>query len=240
VTRLRAALADDEAISRKRLCRLLEAMPDVEVVLQCASGQELLAEIGNVDADILLLDIQMPGLSGLETQARLEDDAPYVIYVTAHPEHALEAYDVGAIDYVLKPVDADRLSRALARVRDFLERSARPLQHPDNPRVPIEGRDGIRLLDPRKISSAGFDGHLVTLQVDGQALVTDRSLADLERVLQEHGFERVHRRHLLNLHRVDRLTDQPSGGFLAHCDDGSEVPVSRQVARQLRKRLLGG
>lgn len=237
---LRVALADDESISRKRLTRLLAAMPDVEVVLECESGTQLLSAIRDVTADILLLDIQMPGLTGIETQALLDDDAPYVIYVTAHPEHALEAYDVGAIDYVLKPVEAERLRKSLNRAREFLERSAQPLAGSQVPRVSVEARDGIRLIAPEKISHASFDGSLVTLRVSGESVMTDRSLSDLQQDLQAYGFERVHRRHLLNLHRVERLEDQPSGGFLAHCDDGAVIPVSRQVARQLRRRLLKG
>jgi two-component system LytT family response regulator len=240
-TPLRVALADDEAVARKRLVRLLGELPDVQVVLVSESGDALLAELDGAPADVLLLDIQMPGISGIETQARLGPDAPYVIYVTAHPEHAVDAFDAGAVDYVLKPVDETRLARAIERVRGVLARSALPLASIDHDaRIPIETRAGISLLATREISHAIFDGQLVTLHLDGREVVTDKTLSELEAVLAAHGFERVHRRCLLNLRRVVQLDDQPSGGYLAHCDNGATVAVSRQVARQLRRRLLGG
>lgn len=237
---LRVALADDEAIARKRLSRLLGELPDVNVVLVSESGEALLEELPAVEADILLLDIQMPGLSGIEVQARLGPDAPYVIYVTAHPQHALDAYDAGAIDYVLKPVEELRLARAIARARSMLARAAEPLRGPDQAlRIPIEVRGGIVLLAPDQITHASFDGQLVTLHLTGRDVVTDRTLSELETLLAPHGFERVHRRYLVNLNRVVQLADHPSGGYTAHCDDGATVAVSRQVARQLRRRLLG-
>jgi two-component system LytT family response regulator len=182
----------------------------------------------------------MPGLSGIEVQARLGPDAPYVIYVTAHPQHALDAYDAGAIEYVLKPVEEQRLARAIERARSMLTRAAEPLHGAGKPlRIPIEVRGGIQLLSSDQITHASFDGQLVTLHGMGSDVVTDRTLSELETLLSPHGFERVHRRYLVNLHRVVRLADHPSGGYTAHCDDGATVAVSRQVARQLRRRLLG-
>jgi two-component system LytT family response regulator len=238
---LRVALADDEAVARKRLVRLLGELPDLQVVLVSESGDALLAELDTVEADVLLLDIQMPGISGIETQARLGPDAPYVIYVTAHPEHAVDAFDAGAIDYVLKPVEETRLARAIERARAVLARSAVPLPVIDHDaRIPIETRSGIALLATREISHAVFDGQLVTLHLDAREVVTDKTLSELEALLAPHGFERVHRRCLLNLRRVVELEDQASGGYTAHCDNGATVAVSRQVARQLRRRLLGG
>ena len=237
---LRIAIADDEAVARQRLVRLLGGLAQVEVVLVCDGGHALLAALDGALADVLLLDIQMPGMTGLEAQAQLGPDAPYVIYVTAHPEHAIDAFDAGAIDYVLKPVDEARLGRAVERARGLLERAALPLAGLDRAaRVAIEVRGGIALLAPERISHCSYDGQLVTLHVDDREVVSDRSLAELEPLLALHGFERVHRRYLLNLHRVVRLEDHASGGYTAHCDHGATVPVSRQVARQLRRRLLG-
>jgi two-component system LytT family response regulator len=243
MSKLRVAIADDEAVARKRLVRLLSELPDVEVVLACESADALLAELEAVEPDLLVLDIQMPGMTGLELQAKLGADAPYVIYATAHPEHAIDAYDAGAVDYVLKPVDASRLERAIARARGLLERANTPLGAlgalPRGTRIAVEVRDGILLLSPERMSHASFDGQLVTLHLDDKDVVSDRTLAELEAQLAPHGFERVHRRFLLNLHRVARLEDEASGGYTAHCDSGAKVAVSRQVARQLRRRLLG-
>lgn len=237
---LKVAIADDEALARQRLLRLLGELREVSVVLVSESGAQLLEAIETVEADIVLLDIQMPGLSGIETQLQLGPDAPYVIYVTAHPEHALDAYDAGAIDYVLKPVEAERLARALDRARGLLQRAAAPWPLLErSARIPIETRGGIALLAPEQITHASFDGQLVTVHLNDRTIVTDRSLSELELLLERHGFERVHRRFLLNLDRVVQLEDLASGGYNAHCDNSVSVPVSRQVARQLRRRLLG-
>ena len=237
---LRIAIADDEAVARQRLVRLLGGLAQVEVVLVCDGGHALLAALDGALADVLLLDIQMPGMTGLEAQAQLGPDAPYVIYVTAHPEHAIDAFDAGAIDYVLKPGAEARRGRAIERARGLLARAAVPLAGLDRAaRVAVEVRGGIALLAPERISHCSYDGQLVTLHLDDREVVSDRSLAELEPLLALHGFERVHRRYLLNLHRVVRIEDHASGGDTAHGDQGATVPVSRQVDRQLRRRLLG-
>lgn len=237
---LRIAVVDDEAIARKRLIRMASELGDVDVVLACESGEALLDMLESTNVDVVLIDIQMPGLNGLETHAKLGRDAPYLIYVTAHPEHAIDAYDAGAIDYVLKPVEEARLARAIERARGWLDRATQSLASIDRAaRIAVETRDGILLVPHEQISHASYDGQLVTLRVEARDVVTARSLAELEAQLAPHGFERVHRRYLLNLHRVTRLEDHASGGYTAHCDNGASVPVSRQAARQLRRRLLG-
>jgi len=227
VTPLRVIVADDELLARKRLARLVEAMAGVELVATCESAEALARALEETTADLILLDIHMPGLSGLDAAALLPSPAPDVIFVTAHPDHALEAFDLGAIDYVLKPVDPARLRRAMARVR----RKASTLD-----RLPIETHEGVVLVDPGTIRHASFDGTLVTIHRDGDPLVTDRSLSELEAQLPA-GFERVHRRHLLALAHVARLAPTASGSFVAITVDGDEIPVSRAAARRLRRRL---
>jgi DNA-binding LytR/AlgR family response regulator len=228
---MRVLIADDEKLARARLCRLLAALPDVEIVATCASGEAVLEQLGACEVDVLLLDIEMAGLSGLEASALLESRAPQVIFVTAHPEHAVAAFDLGAADYIVKPVEASRLKQALERVRLRLP------QRSLGGRLAIPTRDGALLLDPSEISHAGYDGSLVTLQLAAQTVVTDLSLSELERRLPA-SFVRVHRRYLLNLDRVERLIALENGGYLAVTNHRQEVPVSRQTARRLR-RVLG-
>jgi len=239
MSEITVVFADDELVARKRLGRLLSALPDVNVVAECKDGKEVLAALdAHAGVDVLLLDIQMPGLTGLETKALLAEDGPYVIFTTAHPEHALEAFDVGAVDYVLKPIEAGRLKKALDRAR---ERLSGPVggggAAADLGRLALPTRDGARLLDPSRVSHAVFDGSLVTVHYAGEKLLTDLTLTELESRLSAERFERVHRRALLNLECVERLVDQPTGGYLAITTDGQKVEVSRQAARKLRKRL---
>ena len=229
---MRVLLADDESMARQRLERLLKALPDVVLTRSCESAEEVLDEVRKHPVDVLLLDIQMPGLTGLEAMQLLPEPRPYVIFCTAHREHAVEAFDHGAVDYLLKPVDPARLKKALERAQRRLEATASGVQ-----RLPIVTRHGIRLLRPEDISHVVLDGELATVFTATEQLLTDASLQELQDKLAPFGFERVHRRALLHLGRVARLTPLDTGGFLAHVRPGQDVEISRQVARELRKRL---
>jgi two-component system LytT family response regulator len=231
---LRVLLADDESMARQRLERLLGTFPEVELVRSCQSAEEVLEEVRKRPVDALLLDIRMPGLTGLEAAQLLPEPRPYIIFCTAHREHAVEAFDTGAVDYLLKPVDAARLKKALDRARRRLDAPAAP---DGATRLPIVTRQGIRLLKPEDISHVVLDGELATVFTATEQLLTDASLQELQDKLAPFGFERVHRRALLHLGRVARLTPLETGGFLAHVRPGQEVEISRQVARELRKRL---
>lgn len=239
---LRVAVADDEMIARKRAARLVQALPAVALVGAYASADELLAAIADVKVDVLLLDIQMPGLSGLDATALLPDDGPEVVFATAHPEHAVEAFELGAVDYVLKPIEAGRLGKAIerARARVLLRAEVAP-PSPEGPRldrIAVNTREGIVLIDPLEVSHAVFDGTLVTLHTAaGDAHLVDGTLQDLQGRLPDDRFERVHRRALVNLRRVAVLKPRPTGGYVAETKDGGQVPVSRQSARKLRRWL---
>lgn len=238
---LRVALADDESTARRRLSRLLGAMPGIEVVGCHEDAQGVLDQLQDEAIDLLVLDVQMPGLSGLEAHALLGADAPYVIFATAHRQHAIEAFELGAVDYVLKPIEASRLGKAVERARAHVHRNAEPpSSEAADPyaRVPVVTRDGIVLLDPPSISHAIFDGTLVTVHTtEGGQHLTDATLADLHARLPDAAFDRVHRRVLLNLNEVSVLRPTSSGGFVAVTRGGAEVPISRQSARRMRKAL---
>lgn len=241
VTCLRVAVADDELVARKRATRLLEAIPGVEVAGSYASADEVLEKIADDPIDVLLLDIQMPGLSGLDAHALLPEDGPHVIFATAFPEHAVEAFELGAVDYVLKPLEAGRLAKAIDRART--RTLPPPRDAPGDPpprldRIPVSTREGIVLVDPVAVSHAVFDGSLVTLHTTtGEAHLVDGTLQELQGRLPEDRFERVHRRALVNLHEVSVLEPTPAGGYVAQTRAGGRVPVSRQSARRLRRWL---
>ena len=240
---LRVLIADDELMARKRLRRLLGQLPEVEYLGDCENGTQVLQQVAKGGVDVVLLDIHMPGLSGMEALRLLPENGPIVIFCTAHADHAVEAFDAGAIDYLMKPIEEDRLKKALARARER-QATKRLRTEPDTPRtaaeqalqrLPLATREGIVLLDPDSISHALLDGELVTVFSDRGKFLTDTSLQELETKLP--GCLRVHRRALLNLRQVARLEAQDTGGFLARTLSGEAVPVSRQAARDLRKRL---
>jgi two-component system LytT family response regulator len=241
---LRVLAADDELVARKRLVRLLSAMPGVELLDCHADAEAVLRALRDQPVDVLVLDIQMPGLTGLELHALLPEPAPYVIFATAHPEHAVQAFELGAVDYVLKPIEAGRLGKAIERARGVV-RTRRGARAPEVgegevvlPRLPVSTREGVVLLDPATLSHAVFDGVLVTLVTrDGRQHLTDASLQEIAARLPADRFVRAHRRALLNLHEVALLRPTDSGGYLAITHAGQEVPVSRQTARKLRRAL---
>jgi two-component system LytT family response regulator len=248
---LRVLVADDEAIARKRLVRLLAAMPDVVVAGECADAHEVLDRVRAGGIDAVLLDIQMPELSGLEALQLFPADGPVVIFCTAHTAHAVAAFDLGAIDYLLKPIEAARLRKALDRARDrdarrrYADELARfkagaaPGKPEEKPldRLALPTRQGIVLLDPLAVSHAELDGELVTVHTADAQYLAALSLQDLESRLPADRFSRVHRRALVNLEHVVRLEPNEVGGYTARTRNGSAVEISRQAARELRKRL---
>jgi two-component system, LytTR family, response regulator len=241
---LRVLVADDELLARKRLVRLVGATPGAVLAGECESGEAVLTRLLENDVDVILLDIHMPGLTGLETIQLLPEDGPVVVLCTAHPDHAVDAFEQGAVDYVMKPVEAGRLKKALARARERLvarREGASAPSHAAEPRgldrLAVPTRQGIVLLDPRAVSHAVLDGELVSVVTETGTYLSDDTLADLQDRLPRDLFERVHRRALLNLEHVVRLAPLETGGFMAHTRGGHAVEVSRQAARELRRRL---
>jgi two-component system, LytTR family, response regulator len=235
VTALRVLVVDDESIARERAVRLLRAIPGIEIAGECASGEQVIAALEHADVDVILLDIQMPGLTGLDTAALLPEDGPYVVFATAHPEHAVRAFDLGATDYLLKPLEASRLVRAIDRARAHLERP-RP-SVPATTRLAVPTRSGIVLVAPSEISHAVWDGAIVTIHTSARNLLADTSLQELAAKLPSETFERVHRRAIVNLDHVAVLEPTEAGGYIARLSGGAAVEVSRQAARRLRRRL---
>jgi two-component system LytT family response regulator len=254
---MRVLIADDELLARKRLLRLLAAIEGVQVAGECENGGAVLERLKAQDIDVVLLDIHMPGLSGLEALQLLPADGPVVVLCTAHPDHAVDAFELGAADYVMKPVEAGRLKKALTRAEERLRarkmggdlaatEASAPTTASSPPgdgvrrtfeRLALPTRQGIVLLDPRAVSHASLDGELVNVVTETATYLSDDTLADLQERLPRDLFERVHRRTLLNLEHVERLVPIETGGFVAHTRGGHAVEVSRQAARELRRRL---
>lgn len=243
---IKVAIADDELMARKRLVRLLESMPGVELVGAHEDAKGVLDQLREDAIDVLVLDVQMPGLTGLEAHALVPEGGPFVIFATAHPEHAVAAFELGAVDYVLKPIEAGRLGKAIERARKWIADRAAARRAaltttvdtavPD--RLAVSTRTGIVLVDPFEVSHAEFDGSLVTIhRTSGEPLLADGSLQDVADRLPDDVFERVHRRALVNLREIAMLEPLPTGGLVAVTRSGGRVPVSRQSARRLRRWL---
>ena len=233
---LRVLVADDELLARRRLVRLLAEIRDVSVVAECVDAEEALSRVRAGGVDVALLDIHMPGLTGIDALGMMSSGSPAIIFCTAHPDHAIAAFEGGAIDYLLKPIELERLRKAIERGRSRVA-APKTVELPGLQRLAIETRQGIVLVDPARITHAVLEGALVTVVTLDAELVTDFTLQDLERKLPPGRFQRVHRRALLNLEHVVRLEPLETGGLAARTVRGHTVEVSRQAARALRKTL---
>ena len=251
---LTAVVADDEQLARDELCFLLGQLAGVEVVGQAANGVEALDEIGRHAPDVAFLDVQMPGLTGFEVARRLMESGtgPSVIFVTAFDQRAIEAFEVNAVDYVLKPVDSARLETAVARARKRLGENA-PLQgqldrlvkmmagqqnRRDQVAVKINDRFVLVKADDIIHASLVEDSiNIVTNQVSGTS--NDRTLEELHARLDPEVFWRVHRSHLVNINKVKEIVPWFSRNYILRMTDAkaTEIPVSRSQTRRLREYL---
>lgn len=234
---LRAIIVDDEAPARSELKFLLDETGKAEVVAEATNVREAIEKLKDVGADVMFLDVNMPGTDGLqlaEALTRLKYP-PYVIFVTAYSEHAVKAFEVNATDYLVKPVETDRLNQALAKVMQLMSGQGHPSSAE---RIPVE-KGGKKLLIPTdKIHFIMAKDDYSYLHTDTDRYLSTVSLAQLEAKLEPLGFFRVHRRYLVNLACVQEV-DPVSGGTLLLTLQGEEeqIPVSRRRVASLKKAL---
>src|ERR1700733_7421486 len=238
-------IADDEQLAREELKFLLDQIGDVEVVAVAANGLEALDAIERLDPALAFLDIQMPGLDGLSGQ---NIEPPHVIFSTAYDQFAVEAFRLEAMDYLLKPVERDRLEETIGRARRLVaDRITEPAAAPAAPRgnpgfTKLLVRSGTRnlIVDPQELIYATIDSGVITLvtaQVEGQS--NFRTLEELLGSLDPDLFWRAHRSFVVNINRIREVVPWFKSTYQLKMDDkkGSEIPVSRMQSRRLREML---
>lgn len=228
---LRVLLVDDEAPARAKVRRLLEAEARVELVGEAVDGLQAVALVRDLKPDLLFLDIQMPGLTGFEVVEALGEPRPQVIFATAFDRFAMDAFEAEAVDYLLKPFDGPRLTRALDRAL-ALRGAGRPDLRPLLARVPlerllVEGEQGLEALPLRSLLRLEADGKVVRLHTDRGAFTLRKPLKEWEDRLPPHRFCRVHRSALVALDAVVRLEPWDHGDGLLVLRDGSHCVLSR-------------
>ena len=231
-------VVDDEAPARQDLMGLLERSPQVGQIDDAESAAECLAAIEADPFDVVFLDIRMPELDGLELGrviGRLPAP-PSIVFVTAYEQHALEAFGVAAVDYLLKPVRAERLQMTLGRLQQL--RSGIPAAATaGSDRLPVVAGGGITLLSVDDIRLIGVDGDHIRVRTAERTYLCKLSMRQLQEQLGESGFLRVHRSYLINLRHVTAIESFINGGYLVRLDGISDlaVPVARRQARQLKE-----
>jgi two-component system response regulator LytT len=235
---LKALVVDDEAPARSELRYLLSEAGGVEVVGEASSAAEALQLIRALPYDVVFLDIDMPGFSGMQLAEALSelDRQPSIIFVTAYSEHAVKAFEVEATDYLVKPVEVPRLRRAIERLAP-----AEPVSGGARvERVPVEKAGKKLLLSVEEIFHVMAKDDYSYLFTDGERYLSTLSLAQLEQRLEPRGFFRVHRRFLVNLSQIKEVVPMYGGTLLLTLKDRAttQVPVSRRRVPSL-KRALG-
>ena len=234
---LKALVVDDEAPARSELRFLLGEAGGVEVVGEAGNASEALQLIRAIPYDVVFLDIDMPGLSGMQFAEALAelDRPPAVVFVTAHSEHAVKAFEVEATDYLVKPVEVSRLRRAIERLVPSEPVSG--VAHVE--RVPVEKAGKKLLLSVEEIFHVMAKDDYSYLYTDGERYLSTLSLAELERRLEPRGFFRVHRRFVVNLAQVKEVVPMYGGTLLLTLKDraSTQVPVSRRRVPSLKKAL---
>lgn len=259
---LRVVISDDEQLARDELRYHLEQLADIEIVAEAGNGIEALAAVDRLDPDLVFLDVQMPGLGGFEVARRLlerQDEAPALIFVTAYDQYAIEAFEVNAVDYLLKPVEGGRLEQAVDRARrrieagrpsstagvplnDQLEQIVKMManRHARREQVALKVGERFMLVQADEIiyaSLADESINIVTGQVSGTS--NYRTLDDLQARLDPEVFWRVHRSHLVNINKIKEIVPWFSRNYILRMKDakGTEIPVSRAQTKRLREYL---
>jgi two-component system response regulator LytT len=262
VNKIRALVVDDEPIARERVLSLLQQEEDVEVVGECGDGAQAVSAIQHHTPDLVFLDVQMPGLDGfgvLQKLAERKMKIPHVVFATAFDHYAVQAFDVNAVDYVLKPFDKARIAKAIQRARREIESETSPADRleqlvsrlgaaqlaagkPAGSNAPskilVNSQQRLMLVDAEDFIFASIeDGSISVFARDLEGTSNYRTLEELEEALPSDSFWRPHRSYLVNIHHIKEVVPWFKSTYMLKMDDKkhSEIPVSRQQTKRLRE-----
>ncbi|MBX3298056.1 MAG: response regulator transcription factor [Acidobacteria bacterium] len=257
MNRIKTFIADDERPAREFLKTILNEIGMTDLAGEADNGADAVEMIRELKPDLAILDLKMPEMSGLEVVRTLRrPQMPLVIFATAYDDHAVQAFEVNAVDYLLKPVDKNRLAEALRRVAERLEESdwrsveadkvkraaaeiedavdSEPIE-----RIPVRVRDEIYLIPTNEVASVVADGELLRITTsDNRKYVINHRLKDLELRLNEREFVRLSRGAIASLEQIERISPMPGGTLLVFLKNGQEIQSSRMQSRMIRSRLL--
>ncbi|MBC6400557.1 MAG: response regulator [Ekhidna sp.] len=234
---MKAIIIDDERLARKELTLLLENHPEIEIIDEAVNADEAVKKIENHNPDIIFLDIQMPGKTGFELLESLKR-VPQVIFTTAYDEFALKAFDYNALDYLLKPIRADRLSESINKIKSKLSEGS-SYDRKLSPKDQVFVKDGdkcwfVKLEDIRLFES---DGNYIKVYFDKFNPMIHKSLNALDDKLDNRSFFRVSRKHIINLGWVESIDTWFNGGLLVKLRGGEKIEVSRRQSVRFREMM---
>ena len=243
---MKTLIVDDERLARIELRRLLQPYPKIEIVGEAANADEALELIDELEPELLFLDIQMPGRNGFELLAALKGSAPDVIFTTAYDEYAIKAFEFNALDYLLKPIDTERLKEAISRIEDN-SHSAEPADKSDaeksekilgqEDQVFVKDGDRCWFVKLSKVRLFESMGNYVRLYFDDQKPLVLKSLNSLEERLDPLMFFRANRKHIINLAWIDKIEPWFSGGLLVTLQGGDKIEISRRQTIRFKELM---
>jgi two-component system LytT family response regulator len=241
---IRVVVVDDELPARELLREFLAADEDCEIVAECANGFEAVKAVAQHDPDLLLLDIQMPKLDGFEV-LELLDRSPIVVFVTAHDEHALRAFEVHALDYLLKPLSQERFQQVMERVKRAAGHDRQPvaglatsLRAKPLQRIVVRGEDGaIQVVPVSRLDYIEAADDAILLATSGVKLRKQQPISEIATQLDPDRFVRIHRAYVVNIERIEKIELYAKDSRVAILRDGTRLPVSRSGYQRLKELL---
>lgn len=242
---MRTLIVDDERLARNELKRLLEPYTKIEIVGEAANAEEALKLIEEQQPELLFLDIQMPGKNGFELLSSIEGKSPEVIFTTAFDEYAIKAFEFNALDYLLKPIDTERLKETIHRIEENQaqpEASAHANERAEkvlgeNDQVFVKDGEKCWFVKLGKIRLFESMGNYVRLHFDDQKPLVLKSLNSLEERLDPNTYFRANRKHIINLHWIEKIEPWFSGGLLVTLQGGDKIEISRRQAIRFKELM---
>ncbi len=244
---MRTIIVDDERLARNELKRLLENFPKIEILAEASNADEALELIDEHQPDLIFLDIQMPGKNGFELLSEIEGKTPEVIFTTAFDEYAIKAFDYNAFDYLLKPIDQDRLGEAVKRLEEEFSSAQHQAAMPETSRndkilrqddqVFVKDGEKCWFVKLGKIRLFESMGNYVRLHFDDQKPLVLKSLNSLEERLDQETYFRANRKHIINLQWVEKIEPWFSGGLLVTLNGGDKIEISRRQAIRFKELM---
>ena len=238
---MRALIVDDERLARKELIKLLEDHPSIEVIGEAMNAEEAIQMTNELNPDLLFLDIQMPGKTGFQLLEEL-DSVPVVVFTTAYDEFALKAFEVNALDYLLKPIQAERLTETVAKIVEKERSKVVAARNPDkklglNDQVFVKDGDRCWFVSLTNVRMFESDGNYIKVYFDTNRPMIHKSLNALDEKLDERAFFRASRKHIINLSWVEGIEQWFNGGLMVKLKGGDKVEVSRRQAAKFKDMM---